>query len=330
MPNPANRMEELKAAVAAVREASAICRTVQKELITADTLEKKDKSPVTVADFASQAIVCRRLAEDYANDEVVGEEDSADLRASEQGTLRRAVVERVAAQVGADADEAAVLAWIDRGGSTGSGSRYWTLDPIDGTKGFLRKEQYAVALGLIEDGEVVLGVLGCPNFVGKNGTGALFAAIKGMGARELPLEADHLDGDEIHVASITSASGAKFCESVESGHSNQDQSAAIAKQLGIESEPFRIDSQCKYAAVARNDASIYLRLPTRADYEEKIWDHAAGKLIVEEAGGRVTDINGKELDFRRGRTLSANSGVVATSGKIHDEVIAAIRAVGAS
>ena len=89
----------------------------------------------------------------------------------------------------------------------------------------------------------------------------------------------------------------------------------------------RIDSQCKYAAVARGDASIYLRMPTRKDYREKIWDHAAGMLVVEEAGGRVTDVKGHPLDFTRGRTLDANRGVVATCGPIHDEVIGVVKRV---
>jgi 3'(2'), 5'-bisphosphate nucleotidase len=55
--------------------------------------------------------------------------------------------------------------------------RYWTLDPIDGTKGFLRGDQYAIALALVEHGEVVLGVLGCPNLPNPDGSrGAIFAA----------------------------------------------------------------------------------------------------------------------------------------------------------
>ena len=58
--------------------------------------------------------------------------------------------------------------------------RYWTLDPIDGTKGFLRGDQYAVALGLIDDGEVILGVLGCPNLPNSDGSrGAIFSAVEG-------------------------------------------------------------------------------------------------------------------------------------------------------
>ncbi|MFG0252299.1 MAG: inositol monophosphatase family protein, partial [Phycisphaerales bacterium JB038] len=113
----------------------------------------------------------------------------------------------------------------------------------------------------------------------------------------------------------------------ESGHSSHSDSAKIAEMLGVQAEPFRIDSQCKYAAVSRADASIYLRLPTRKGYEEKIWDHAAGSLVITEAGGRVSDVRGNPLDFGQGKTLKANAGVVATSAAIHDQVVAAVKAV---
>ena len=89
-----------------------------------------------------------------------------------------------------------------------------------------------------------------------------------------------------------------------------------------------MDSQAKYAVVARGEADIYLRLPTRADYREKIWDHAAGALIVAEAGGTVTDIHGRPLEFHHGRELAANRGVIVTNGRLHDRVLEAIRELG--
>jgi 3'(2'), 5'-bisphosphate nucleotidase len=88
-----------------------------------------------------------------------------------------------------------------------------------------------------------------------------------------------------------------------------------------------MDSQCKYAVLARGDASIYLRLPTQKDYQEKIWDHAGGSLLIEEAGGMICDINGKKLDFSVGRTLRDNKGIVATNGKIHSKVMEAVKSV---
>jgi 3'(2'), 5'-bisphosphate nucleotidase len=320
------RAGELRAALDAVRAACRVCRAVQ-ERMAGGALEKRDKSPVTVADFASQAIVCRSLSLAFPDDPIVAEEASEELRRESNAKLRDAVVEHVCAEIGAPASADLVLGWIDRGGADAKGGRYWTLDPIDGTKGFLRREQYAVALGLIEGGEVVLGVLGCPNLPGADGSrGALFAARRAGPARAFPLwDSPDAEGSPIEVDRVRSAAHARLCESVESEHSDQTESARIASLLGIRGEPLRIDSQCKYAAVARGDASIYLRMPTRGDYREKIWDHAAGKLLVEAAGGRVTDVDGLPLDFGRGGTLDANRGIVATSGSIHDEVLAAIR-----
>ena len=82
-----------------------------------------------------------------------------------------------------------------------------------------------------------------------------------------------------------------------------------------------------HGAVARGDASVYLRLPTRADYVEKIWDHAAGSIVVREAGGQVTDVYGNELDFSLGRTLENNKGVIVSNGRLHDRVIGAVKEV---
>ena len=155
-----NYAREIDVAVSAVQTAAKLCQTVQRQ-ITPDALEKKDRSPVTVADFGSQAIVCRALADAFPQDPVVGEEDSAELRAAgNESFLERVVCELSA--LGIDGGESTVCDWIDHGcGSTGE--RFWTLDPIDGTRGFLRGEQYAISVALIEDGQIVAAVLGCPN-----------------------------------------------------------------------------------------------------------------------------------------------------------------------
>lgn len=327
--HPAPYEHERDVALHAVARASALCRKVQAGLITEETLAKQDRSPVTVADYGAQAVILHVIKQAFPNDPVVAEEDSQALRDPANATLCATVTQHVQ-EILPDVAGEEILADIDRGQHGGGASgRFWTLDPIDGTKGFIRKEQYAVALALIEDGNVVLAVLGCPNLpAGRleddDTVGVVVHATVGGGTFLQTLGGGV--ARRVSVSATSDGPGAAFCESVESGHSAHDQSARIAETLGITRASARLDSQCKYAVVARGEADIYLRLPTRADYEEKIWDHAAGALVVEEAGGTVTDITGAPLDFTQGRTLSRNKGIIATNGTLHPVVLAAITA----
>jgi 3'(2'), 5'-bisphosphate nucleotidase len=323
--------EEVQVAIKAVRRAAQICQSVQTS-ISRDAIEKKDKSPVTVADFASQAVVCQALHESFPNDPIIGEEDAAELRTAAMSPFRDRIVSELA-KVGISATGELICDWIDRGRTEASSSRFWTLDPIDGTKGFLRGEQYAVSLALIVDGRIEIGVLGCPNLSETSpsgsiaGSGSLFVAVRGQGALVYPIGDATRSGQRVAVSNIDDPAKARLCESVESGHSAHDKSAVIASRLGISRDPVRLDSQAKYAIVADGRADIYLRLPTRKDYVEKIWDHAGGVLVVEEAGGRVTDVTGKPLDFTQGRGLERNRGVIVTNGKLHNQMLMVISTV---
>jgi 3'(2'), 5'-bisphosphate nucleotidase len=318
---------ELQVALPAVVQAMMLCRAVQVG-ITPDVLAKRDRSPVTVADFGSQALVCHALHETYPCDPIVAEEDSADLQKQQNVAILDQVLERVSAQK-PGVDRRVICNWIDRGRSRSFSNRFWTLDPIDGTKGFLRGEQYAVAVALIIDGSVAVGVLGCPNLPFDESTdgGTIFFAVCGHGTRAMPAHGSPNSAVPVRVSTQRDALSARFCESIESGHSSHGDAAIIAQRVGIVRAPLRMDSQAKYAVVARGDAEIYLRLPTRADYQEKIWDHAAGVLIVVEAGGRVTDVSGKPLDFSHGPELVANRGVIVSNGLWHDRILAALASV---
>lgn len=317
--------KELQTALEAVRQAARVCRSVQSSINT-ESLAKKDSSPVTVADYASQALICRVLQRAFPEDPVIGEEGAAELRqpAGEE-FLNRAVKE--CAAVGVVASPVEICDWIDRGGASEYSPRFWTLDPIDGTKGFLRKEQYAISLALIIDGKIEVGVLGCPNMPVRGSStsvGVLAWAVRGHGAWLQPLDQPHTAAQQVTVTATEITSELVFCESVESGHSAHDWSGLIATDLAIHKAPTRMDSQCKYLAVARGDADLYLRLPTRKGYQEKIWDHAGGVLLVEEAGGKVSDIRGRDADFSLGSTMASNEGMVVTNGKVHRQVVAAI------
>ncbi len=317
-----------RTALEAVRKACLLCQAVQAEWLRGgEATTKEDRSPVTVADYGAQAVISLSLARLEPRLPIVGEESAAALRRESASVTRAEVTRHVRALV-PDASEAAILdaidACADRGGASG---RRWVLDPIDGTKGYLRRGQYAVALALLDEGTPTLGILGCPSLRSADGAreGSMFVAEGGQGAFEIGLE-DAADADEvrIRVADLEDPAAAAFCESVETEHSAHDRHAAIAARLGVSAPPVRMDSQCKYGVVARGEAAIYLRLPRTESYREKIWDHAAGCLVVTEAGGRVTDVDGRELDFGQGRTLLGNRGIVATNGRLHDRVLAAI------
>ena len=114
------------------------------------------------------------------------------------------------------------------------------------------------------------------------------------------------------------------CESVESSHSRLNFSDRIFRSMGVSQPSCRLDSQCKYAVVARGQADIYLRIPTDITYQEKIWDHAAGALVASEAGAKVTDIRGNTLKFRYGKTLKENEGIACAIPTIHARLLRAI------
>mmetsp|Transcript_9497 Transcript_9497/g.14145 ORF Transcript_9497/g.14145 Transcript_9497/m.14145 type:complete len:95 (-) Transcript_9497:259-543(-) len=83
-----------------------------------------------------------------------------------------------------------------------------------------------------------------------------------------------------------------------------------------------MDSQAKYAVLARAGAEIYLRLP-KPGYVEWIWDHAAGNVVITEAGGQMTDVDGNDIDFSLGAKLSPNvRGILGSNGgRVHEAVV---------
>lgn len=322
---------ELETARRAVAAAMRITRRVQADMTGSDTLTKEDRSPVTVADFASQAVICSILNRELPNIPIVAEESATALKRPENSALRDRVAHYLQPEVEeSDIDPQRLFNLIDLGNHS-PGERFWTLDPIDGTKGFLRGEQYAVALGLIDRGSVEIGLLGCPNLEHEGADrpgGCLVTSMRGQGAWMESLDGNSRRQCRVSVAGVPEKM--RFVESYVSSHSNADMQLAVARDLGISGNPVRMDSQVKYAVVASGDAEIYLRIPhpNTPNYKEKIWDHAAGSLIVTEAGGRVSDIDGRPLDFSAGKTLANNRGILATTGEMYEKVIRAIARLG--
>jgi 3'(2'), 5'-bisphosphate nucleotidase len=325
--------QKTKFALDIVRQTSLLVKQVQAEMVT-PALTKGDRSPVTVADFASQALIGWALSERFPDYPLVGEEDATELRQTAGEQTLEQVTHFVSRFIPSTNPER-VCYWIDKGADEPA-NIYWTLDPIDGTKGFLRGDQYAVALALIENGQVEIGVLGCPNLEdgyksNPGGKGTLAIAVRGEGAWITTLEAENQTFHELHVSDTSSGSQARLLRSYESGHTNIGQIDYFAQELAVEVEPVRMDSQAKYVVLASGRGELYLRLLSskQPDYKEKIWDQAAGSLIVEEAGGRVSDLHGERLDFTTGRMLLNNRGILASNNLLHEEALEALREINA-
>lgn len=364
--------QELEVAVKAVHMACLLCRRVQESLIfqrNVHVQSKDDNSPVTVADWSVQATVSWVLSEAFGSENVsiVAEEDIEALSKTNSVGLLNAVTKTVNESL-AEApsfgirppatplNTLEVLEAISRCNSTGGPTgRFWVLDPVDGTLGFVRGDQYAVALALIEDGEPVLGVLGCPNYPMKkewlsyqNGyhrivsrlapaswdKGCVIYARKGSGGAWMqPLLQKEKNfvwpncARQINVSTIDNPALATFCEPVEKANSSHSFTAGLAYSVGVRNQPLRVYSMVKYAAIARGDAEIFMKF-ARAGYKEKIWDHAAGVVIIQEAGGVVTDAGGNPLCFSKGMFLEGlDRGIIAASGAaLHEKIIRAVDA----
>jgi 3'(2'), 5'-bisphosphate nucleotidase len=323
---------EAQVAVRAVTEAMQVARSLEGRVTAAAA--KADTSPVTVADLAIQALIARRLADDFQNDPVLAEEDASWLRGEPAGVLSAQVVS-IVRHVVFDACPEQVIYWIDRGGGKAN-SRFWTLDPIDGTKGLLHGRQYVIALALVVDGLVQLGVIGCPRLslteVGEQsrireqpGDGGTAVAVRGRGAWWMPGGGEQFV--PLRVSTQRDPSAARVFRSYERQHGDSERFDRTLSTLGSKVRSIPMDSQAKHVALAAGAGDLLMRFPPHRHFHDAIWDYAAGSLLIEEAGGRVSDLAGRPLDFTAGRRLLRNEGFLASNDLLHEVALTAIRHV---
>jgi histidinol-phosphatase len=171
----------------------------------------------------------------------------------------------------------------------------WVLDPIDGTKNFAARIQvWATLIALMVDGEPVLGVASAPAL------GERYAGARGRGAT--------LNGRPIHVSAVDSLSDALLCSTGIHSFAGTSWERAY---LELTADVYRtrgFGDFWGHVLVARGSADAMVEIALRT------WDWAAVKVIVEEAGGRVTQIDGSPV--------ADHSSVLATNGLLHGEVLA--------
>ncbi len=186
-----------------------------------------------------------------------------------------------------------------------TGRRLWIVDPIDGTRGFARKNgEFSVMIGFVEDGEIGLGLVLEP--VG----GRLTCAVRGQGCWKR-------DGNQAQEACRVSAVADLSAATLTQSHSTPGKVSSRVQQL----RPARVietySAGLKLALVARGEADLYLN--TYDAFHD--WDICAGHILVTEAGGRVTGIRGEALRYGLAGAWQRH-GLLASNGRLHAAALA--------
>ena len=212
---------------------------------------KLDASPLTAADLAAQQVIIDRLA----------------LLDPPLPVL---------------SEEAKALAWSERRHWT----RYWLVDPLDGTREFVKRNgEFTVNIALIDDRHAVLGAVLAPV------SGELYIAERGHGAW---LQAQ-TGGEWQRIATRRLAAPAVVAGSRSHGANTQ---ALLHALLGADYQPLPMGSSLKFCLIARGAADVYLRLGPTSE-----WDTAAAQCVLQEAGGAVLDLHGRPFTYNRGDSL---------------------------
>jgi 3'(2'), 5'-bisphosphate nucleotidase len=311
----------LKAVSIAARAAVRFAERLQAE--PGGRADKPDASPVTAADLALQGLLTILLSERYGPRATVGEESTEIF----SGDARlRGVVQELLRSERPGLSASAIDAAIDAAGGDGTEANHWVLDPIDGTRGYLRGQQYCTCLAFVEAGVPVFGAAGCPRL---GAAGRVVAAVRHAGARTW----EGLSMSEPPAAARVRMAGGggrpvRACVSPELGPRSRARLASLV--AGLRSEPpapetagletvgletLGMESQVKFVLVACGEADLAVRFPSGEPARDRdmVWDYAGAVTMVEEAGGRMTDCRGEPLRFGRGRAIERNAGVLCAA-----------------
>lgn len=344
---------ELTVAFGALQNAAKLSQSIISS-IDKGVIEKEDLSPVTVADFAVQALLTATFKAAFPTDNFVGEENADDLKS--HPLLLERVWQLLNRIVGDEESSSAcklpesrehMCDLIDQCGASspgGEGSgRTWVFDPIDGTKTYVRGELYAINVGLLVDGKQTVGIVGCPNTsidataplrnedIDPSGNGCIVFAVKGHGAFVRPLRGNvdvqtrqlPRQNPDAAVKDIRFVTCDTIVDSALDGVHDVIAGRLGAAYPGCDLVPWVL----RWAALAMGLGNTTVWVYKRRDRRAKVWDHAGAMLLFEETGGRITDVHGNDIDLAAGRKMSANFGFVAAPEKLHAEVLMTVHDV---
>jgi len=319
-------VQELIPLIDAVQLAQKLTRRIQQEaLASLDKTSADHSEPVTIADYGAQAIIARALQAYFPDVSVLSEESSPQFLELTNDYQQAQILAYLSEFLETNVTLDDVIQWLDHGKGDETPQHYWSLDPIDGTKGYINGRHYAIGLGYVKDGKPAGAIMACPAYgladdattVGKEG-GAIFVAWDGKAYR---IEAGHTEK-----FTMPETDNLIIAQSYEKSHASKSDMAKVCENLAIQ-QVRELDSMEKYALVAHGDATLYLRLPRKGStYKHKIWDHLPGVALIEASGGIATDIDGSPLIFNQGVAMP-NEAMIACPKSQHERVLQAIKTV---
>jgi 3'(2'), 5'-bisphosphate nucleotidase len=190
-----------------------------------------------------------------------------------------------------------------------AGSRLWIVDPIDGTRGFARKMgEFSVMIAFVEQGEIAVGVVQEPV------QNRLTWAVRGQGCWSRVGDAKSVR------CRVTTASNLSACTLTQSHTHDPNKPSRRVELIKPAKVIETYSAGVKLGLVARGEADIYLNTYDAVHD----WDLCAGHVLVTEAGGRVTKLDGSELQYGLPGALQ-QGGVLATNGRLHDAAVARMK-----
>jgi 3'-phosphoadenosine 5'-phosphosulfate (PAPS) 3'-phosphatase len=316
-------VRELQPIIDAVRLACELCRRLQAS--KTGVSRKSDSSPVTIADYGAQALVCRALVRSFPEDGVIAEEGGEAFLSLPPGEREQAV-RLVGRLLGEPVTEEHFVRWLNHGRGARA-DRVWVIDPIDGTEGFIHGRGYAVCVGTLVEGQPTDGIIGVPVSPLDAG-GTLFFTDAGRAWAE-PLEGS--EPRALRVSDRVDPASIRVVESYVMGRRSREMADRVYAAAGFDARRARrYDGMVKYALVAAGAADLFIRGPRDIRKNpHKTWDHVAGTALVRAAGGQVTGLDGRAVDFSQGAELRGTLGLIASNGLIHSRVVEAMaRAAG--
>ncbi len=266
--------KELETAMDAARQAGSILLQYWNKEADLE-IEMKGTTPVTVADFQSNEAICQKLLADFPDYGLLTEE-----------------------KIGGEAMEKAIARWREAEWT-------WMVDPLDGTKSFIAgRKDFGIHIALLHFGVPILGV----NYYPVSKT--MYLAVEGCGAykqvRKKPLQQIHTEAKAKAVRPVVSSKKSSFVHSF------------YRALLGMPLTPkmlrkdFKNVGSCglRLCMIAEGKRNIY----ASSGESGSVWDYASGAVILKEAGGFISDLQGKPLDFLSD-TYKFKSGTLSCGSK---------------